>query len=64
MLATVIFWDVRPQTRVAYAPDMFQVMLFMPSSAWIHVLRASVVDVVLVRVCLKTINTIICIGWC
>ena len=45
----VSFLDVRPPTRVAGAPDMLQVIVFLPSSAWIQVLRASGTDGVFVR---------------
>ena len=49
MRAKVNFLDVRPPTRVAGAPDMLQVIVFLPSSAWIQVLRASGTDGVFVR---------------
>ena len=49
MVAKVNFLDVRPPTRGAGAPDMLQVIVFLPSSAWIQVLRASGTDGVFVR---------------
>ena len=49
MQAQVNFLDVRPPTRVAGAPDMLQVIVFLPSRAWIQVLRASGTDGVFVR---------------
>ena len=49
MQAKVNFGGVRPPTRVAGAPDMLQVIVFLPSSAWIQVLRASGTDGVFVR---------------
>ena len=43
------FLDVRPPTRIAGATDGLQVIVFVPVSAWIPILRASGVDGIFVR---------------
>ena len=48
------FLDVRLALRVAGAPDMIQVIVFMLSSACIQVLRASGTDGVFVRLFFET----------
>ena len=47
--AKVEFLDVRPPTRIAGATDALQVIVFVPASAWIPILRASVMDGIFVR---------------
>ena len=47
--AKVDFLDVRPPTRIAGATDAVQVLVFVPASAWIPILRASGLDGIFVR---------------
>ena len=47
--AKVDFLDVRPPTRIAGATDALQVLVFVPASAWIPILRASGLDGIFVR---------------
>ena len=42
--AKVDFLDVRPPTRFAGAPDVLQVIIFLPASSCVQVLRASGID--------------------
>ena len=42
--AKVDFLDVRPPTRFAGAPDVLQVITFLPASSCVQVLRASGID--------------------
>ena len=54
MPAKLNCFDVRLTLRVAGAPDMIQVIVFMLSSACIQVLRASGTDGVFVRLFFET----------
>ena len=47
--ATVEFLDVRPPTRVAGAKGKLQVVVFVPRTAWISILRASGLEGIFVR---------------
>ena len=52
--AQVEFLDVRPPTRIAGANDGLQVVVFVPASAWIQILRASGLDGIFVRQFMET----------
>ena len=49
MRAKVDHLDVRPPTRIAGATDALQVIVFVPVSAFIRILRGSGVDGIVVR---------------
>ena len=52
--ANVDVLDVRPPTRFASAPDMLQVIVTLPMSSWVQILRASGIDGVVVRPFVET----------